>query len=109
MTFVDGISDDPTYEELVGTPEEIIQGARSFPVLPLETLWARCLRGWTVQAVGRYRYTNELVELPDGVSTTAEDWRYEAANAAYGKGRRHKIYCSECELVTFHIAEKGAR
>lgn len=107
MKFVDLISDDPSYEEIVGTPEEIIQGARTFPDLPLETLWARCLRCWHVQAVGRYRYVNERVELPDGTITTAEDWRQEASKAAYTKGRKFKVHCSECELVTFHIAEKG--
>lgn len=107
MTFISGKADFPTYEEIAGTPEEIIQGARTFPDLPLETLWARCLRCNAVQAVGRYVYTNELVTLPDGTSTTAEDWWFAAAKATYGKGARFKTHCSGCELVTEHIAAKG--
>lgn len=107
MTFIGARPDFPTYEEIAGTPEEIIQGARSFPDLPLETLWARCLRCWTVQAVGRYRYVNERVELPDGHVTTAEEWQAEAVKAAYGKGWRVKTHCAECELVTEHVAQKG--
>jgi hypothetical protein len=106
MTFISGKPDFPTVEEIFGTPEEIIQWARSFPELPLESLWARCLRCWSVQSVGRYRYVNERVELPDGSSTTAEDWSWNAAKAAYGRGWRLKVHCGECELITDHIAVK---
>lgn len=106
MTFLPSRPDFPTYEEIAGTPEEIIQGARSFPDLPLETLWARCLRCWQIQAVGRYRYMNERVTLPDGSFTTADDWLWCAAKAAYGRGWRVKVHCNECEFVTDHIAVK---
>ena len=96
----------PSYEEIAGTPEEIIQDCESWPTLPLETLWARCLRCWTIQAVGRYVYDSELVTLPDGSPTTATDWKLAAAKAAYGKGWRFKTHCSDCEFVTEHIPVK---
>lgn len=106
MTFIPSRPDFPTYEEIAGTPEEIIQGAKTFPDLPLETLWGRCLTCWTVQAMGRYRYVDERVTLPDGSPTTATDWQWNAARAAYGKGWRVKAHCDECELITDHIAVK---
>lgn len=105
--FLDGLSDYPTLEEIYGTPEEIIQGARTFPELPLETLWARCLRCSKVHGVGRFVYKSELVTLPDGSSTTAEDWWKAAAVAAYMRGERWKFPCPVCDQVTSHIAEKG--
>lgn len=107
MTFVTGKPDFPTPEEIYGTPEEIIQDARSYPDLPLETLWARCLRCDTVQAVGRYVYSNELVTLPDGTSTSADDWKYAAQVANHLRGHRWKFHCTPCDLVTAHIAVKG--
>ena len=106
MTFITARPDFPTYEEIAGTPEEIIQGARTFPELPLETIWARCSVCWTIQAVARYRYVNELIELPDGTSTTAEDWARAAVVAAYGKGWRFKAHCSDCEGLSDHFAVK---
>jgi hypothetical protein len=56
--------------------------------------------------MGRYVYQDERVELPDGSSTTAADWKLAAAKAAYGKGWRLKAHCNECEFITDHIAVK---
>lgn len=106
MSFLPSRPDFPDYEEIVGTPEELIQGARSFPTPPLETLWARCLPCWSVQAVARYVYDSELVTLPDGSPTTAAEWSLNAAKAAYGRGWTLKVHCSECERLTDHIAVK---
>lgn len=106
MTFSAFRAEFPDYESIVGTPEEILQGARTWPDLPLETLWGRCLRCWHIQAMGRYVYMDERVELPDGSSTTATDWKLCAARAAFGKGWRVKAPCYECEFPTEHIAVK---
>lgn len=107
MSFYTGVPEFPDYETIVGTPEEIIQGARTFPSVPLESLWARCLRCRKVQSVARYRYRTELVTLPDGKSVTADRWADEAAKASYMRGRRFRFFCADCDGLTFHIAEKG--
>lgn len=105
MTFVDGISDNPTYEELVGTPEEIIQGARSFPDRPLETMWAQCLDDATIRPAGRYWYDTEQVLLEDDTSYTALSWSDEAKKHSAGlRTPLHKFRCAGCEAVTLHVA-----
>lgn len=106
MTFLSGKPEFPEYTEIAGTPEEILTGARSWPSLPLETLWGRCAPCWTIQAMGRYVYEDERVELPDGSSTTARDWLLNAAKSSYRKGWKVKAHCFECEGLTDHIAVK---
>ena len=95
----------PSYEEIAGTPEEVIQGARSWPSPPLETLWAQCLDDASIRAAGRYWYANEQILLDDQTSYTASDWTAEAHHHSKGlKAPLHKFWCDGCEAITFHFA-----
>lgn len=96
----ENVNDYPSYETLVGTPEEVIEGGQ-WPDLPLRTLWAECLDCSAYTPAGRYWYENERVLLHDNSHYTAEDWNAEAHRI---KPPTRKFWCSPCEALTFHVA-----
>lgn len=102
MTFYDSRSYDPTIEQLVGTPEEIMSDAGQIPLdvlPPLRILIARCDVCNAHSEIARTRYADELIELPDGTRTSLADW----PNNGYGDWRRRwrfKASCRECGLTS---------
>lgn len=99
--FYDGISDDLGYEQIVGTPEEILADGGNVPLdvlPPLTTLIARCDFCGAHSDVGRARFQDELVELPDGSHTSLAEW----PASGYGDWRlrwRFKASCRSCGLM----------
>lgn len=108
MTFHPAIRwEDESYESLVGTPEQVVEDSRRIPELPRLPLWAKCIWCRSYTQVGVFYWPDEPIEVDDGTTTTFNDWRFEAATASYGKGRRRVFWCPVDEAMTEHFADKG--
>lgn len=105
MTFHSAIRWDETYEEMVGTPEEVVSDARNVP-LPRLPIFARCTWCWSLNQVGHFYWPSEPIPLDDGTTTNFEDWKREAERNHHLKGRIRRFHCSTCEAMTDHLAAK---
>ncbi len=106
MTFIIGTPDHPTYEEIVGSPVELLADSSRLAELPRLPLWARCTWCWSLNQVGYFYWPDDPISLDDGTTTTFTDWKVEAERANHLTGRPRLLHCSMCEAVTGHLAEK---
>lgn len=97
---------DPSYEDIVGTPEEIIEDARDLrafypPNLPAtRRLRAHCLYGWHSVLLGSFKYDDDYIELPNGRGMSYETWRKRKWRA--------ELPCDVCGRATQHVAKGWA-
>lgn len=107
--FLMGAPGTPSYEELVGSPQQVVEDSQRIRELPRLPLWARCIWCRTFNQVGVFYWPDEPIQLDDGTTTTFTEWKLEAAKANTGgfKGRRRVFWCSFDEATTEHFADKG--
>lgn len=107
MTFHSAMRWDESYEEMVGTPDQVREDARNVP-LPRLPIFARCTWCWTLNQVGAFYFPDEPIPLDDGTTTSFNDWRYEAQKGNANVATRwRRFHCSVCEHITDHLADKG--
>ncbi len=99
------MTDEPTYEEIVGTPAEVARDARDLLPYRVHSLLVTCLLGEHLDEAGLFSEWGEIVTLPDGSQMTARDWLDESRRARHRRGRRFRWACARCGRDTMHIAE----
>ena len=99
-------ADESTYEDIVGTPEEVVEDGRwlssfTVPRSPdsLKWLTATCLPGWHTVRVGEtFRWGDEQVRLDATRTTTLEGWLKLRHRRRMGYGPHHDyvLHCERC-------------
>lgn len=96
MTY---LGDWGEFYKAVGDPWDIAEdSANRDPIrlLPeLRVLTGTCVDGWHEASVAMFRFMDEDVELPDGSTTTAEQWQ-----KAKGSKARWDWTCEQCDRTT---------
>lgn len=91
---------DTSYEDLVGTPEEILEDSRDIRTVKWRRLRAFCLYGLHDDAFGPFTRMDDYLELPNGRGTSPESW---------GRLARHRHLkglvwrCESCGRDTQHV------
>lgn len=93
---------NPTYEELVGIPEEVVEDGRWVGWMPeLVVLKATCLAGWHDCPVGEpFRWRDESVRLSATQEVSYNTWR----RFHHKFSRTWMLRCPKCGKDTRHAA-----
>lgn len=98
-----GFEPEMTYEEIVGTPEQVLNDA-VWPedIADIKRLRALCLDGWHERLVGRFfRWADEEIRLDQKTVVSADEWQRWRNDFR----RVWKLECPECDRVTKHAAK----
>lgn len=98
-----GSAPEMTYEEIVGTPEEVVRDAvwPEHPE-PAKRLQALCLDGWHPRLVGRFfRWSDEEVRIGAEQVVSADEWMRWRNDFK----RTWRLHCPDCGRETKHAAK----
>lgn len=87
---------ETTYEDIAGTPEEVLEDSRwlsGFAMPRLKVLTATCLPGWHSVNVGeKFRWDDEQIRLSETQTTSWQTWK----RARNDFDRTWVLPCPEC-------------